>query len=135
MRRKKVNTVSRRDYNMSRAETPPSPDGLPILGNGWSFSRNPVEAMESWATHGDLVQLRFMGESLYMVTHPELINQILVEEQHKFTIGPEQQETFKGIEDHAMTTATGDRWKHLREQPIRRSPGNVSRVTATAWQL
>lgn len=99
---------------MSGAETPPSPAGLPILGNGWSFSRNPVEAMESWATHGDLVKLRFMGESLYMVTHPELIKQILVEEQHKFTIGPEQQETFEGIEDHAMSTATGNRWKRLR---------------------
>lgn len=99
---------------MSEADTPPSPDGLPILGNGWSFSRNPVEAMDSWATHGDLVQLRFMGESLYMVTHPELIKQILVEEQHRFTIGPEQRKTFEGIEDHAMTTATGDRWKRLR---------------------
>ena len=66
------------------------------------------------ATHGDLVRLRFMGESLYLVTHPELIKQILVEDQHKFTIGPEQQETFEGIEDNAMTTATGDRWKRLR---------------------
>lgn len=99
---------------MSETELPPSPDGLPILGNGWAFSRDPVEAMESWATHGDLVRLRFGGESMYMVTHPELIKRILVEEQQKFTIGPEQQETFEGIEDYAMTTATGDRWKRLR---------------------
>jgi len=70
--------------------------------------------MESWATHGDLVRLRFLGQSLHMVTHPELIEQILVDEQHKFTIGPQQQETFEGIEDHAMTTATGDQWKRLR---------------------
>jgi cytochrome P450 len=99
---------------MSETERPPSPDGLPILGNGVAFSRDPVEAMESWAAHGDLVHLRFMGESMYLVTHPDLIKQILVEEQHKFTIGPEQQETFAGVEDHAMTTATGDRWKRLR---------------------
>ena len=99
---------------MSETEHPPSPDGLPILGNGLAFSRDPVEAMESWAAHGDLVHLRFMGESMYLVTRPDLIGQILVEEQHRFTIGPEQQETFAGVEDHAMTTATGDRWKRLR---------------------
>lgn len=99
---------------MCETEDPPSPKGIPLFGNGLSFSRDPVSAMESWADHGDLVHLRFMGESMYMVTHPELIKQILVEKQHKFTIGPEQQETFEGVEDNAMTTATGDRWKRLR---------------------
>ncbi|MFC6875452.1 cytochrome P450 [Halobellus marinus] len=99
---------------MSGADTPPSPDGLPILGHGVAFSRNPVKAMESWAEYGDVVHLQFLGESMYLVTHPDLIKQILVEEQHKFTIGPEQQETFAGVEDHAMTTATGDQWRRLR---------------------
>lgn len=99
---------------MGETEAPPSPAGIPVLGNGLAFSRDPVGAMESWATCGDLVRLRFMGESMYMVTHPDLIKQILVEDQHRFTIGPDQQETFEGIEDDAMTTATGDRWKRLR---------------------
>ena len=99
---------------MTETKEPPSPPGLPLLGHGLSFSRDPVSAMESWATHGDLVRLRFLGDSIYMVTHPELIKQILVEKQHTFTIGPEQQETFQGLEDHAMTTATGERWKRLR---------------------
>lgn len=99
---------------MSDTAHPPTPKGVPIFGNGLAFSRDPVQAMESWSTHGDLVRLRFPGQSLYMVTHPELIKQILVEQQHKFTIGPQQQETFEGIEDYAMTTATGDRWKRLR---------------------
>ncbi len=95
-------------------ETPPSPDGLPIIGNGLAFSRDPVGAMESWAAHGDLVRLRFMGEFMYLVAHPELIKRILVEYQHVFTIGPRQRETFAGVEDEAMTTATGDRWSRPR---------------------
>jgi cytochrome P450 len=99
---------------MSGTEQPPTPPGLPILGNGLAFSRNPVEAMESWASQGDLVRLQFMGESMYLVVHPELIKRILVDDQEKYSIGPEQQQTFEGIEDHAMTTATGDRWKRLR---------------------
>lgn len=28
------------------APSPPTPDGVPLLGNGLAFSRNPVEAME-----------------------------------------------------------------------------------------
>lgn len=99
---------------MSTPEQPPTPPGLPIIGNGLAFSRDPVDAMESWASHGDLVQLRFLGESMYLVVHPELIEQILVDDQQSFSIGPRQQSTFEGIEDHAMTTATGDRWKRLR---------------------
>lgn len=99
---------------MTGTDMPPSPDGIPILGHGLSFSRDPVSAMESWASHGDLVRLSFLGETMYLVTHPELIEQILLEEQHKFTIGPQQQESFAGVEDDAMTTATGDRWKRLR---------------------
>lgn len=99
---------------MSETTAPPTPVGAPVLGHGLAFARDPVGAMESWATHGDLVRLRFLRESLYMVTHPVLIEQILVDEQHKFTIGPEQRETFAGIEDNAMTAATDERWKRLR---------------------
>jgi len=99
---------------MSETEMPPTPDGLPIVGHGMAFSRNPVEAMESWAAHGDLVELSFLGEPMYLVTGPDLVKQILVEKQHKFSIGPEQQEAFAGIEDDAMTTATGDQWRRLR---------------------
>jgi cytochrome P450 len=99
---------------MSESTKPPSPDGVPILGNGLAFSWNPVAAMESWARCGDLVHLRFMGDSMYMVTHPDLIKEILVENQQRFTIGPQQRKTFEGLEDHAMTTATGDRWKRVR---------------------
>jgi cytochrome P450 len=99
---------------MSETATPPTPEGVPIVGNGFAFARDPVGAMESWATHGDLVRLRFMRESLYMVTGPALIKRILVDDQDKFSIGPQQQETFEGVEDYAMTTATGDRWKRLR---------------------
>lgn len=99
---------------MSDTAGPPSPEGLPIVGHGMAFSRDPVSAMESWADHGGLVQLRFMGESLYLVTDPTLIEQILVDDQAKYSIGPQQQQTFEGVEDFAMTTATGERWKRLR---------------------
>ncbi|WIV66431.1 cytochrome P450 [Natrialbaceae archaeon AArc-T1-2] len=99
---------------MSESGTPPTPDGMALLGHGLAFARNPTAALEQWAAHGDVVRLRLLGESIYLVTGPDEIETILVDDQHAFTIGTEQQATFQGIEDHAMTTATGERWKRLR---------------------
>lgn len=94
--------------------SPPTPDGVPLLGNGLAFSRNPVGAIDKWATLGDIVRLEVPGQTMYLVTGPSLIKRILVEDHETFTISPAQQRTFRGIEDHAVTTTTGDRWERLR---------------------
>ena len=99
---------------MSDAMQPPTTDSFPIAGDGFAFSRDPVAAMERWASHGDLVRLKVPGMTMYQVTDPELIERILVDEFDRFSIGPSQRETFSGVEDHAVTTNTGDRWKRLR---------------------
>jgi cytochrome P450 len=93
---------------------PPTPDGVPFLGNGLAFSRNPVDAIESWASLGDVVRLKIPGQTMYLVTGPELIEQILVDDHETFTTSPAQRETFRGIEDHAVTTTTGERWQRVR---------------------
>ncbi|MFB6151892.1 MAG: cytochrome P450 [Haloarculaceae archaeon] len=99
---------------MSRADQPPAPDGLPVVGNALAFARDPFGAMDAWADLGDVVHLNFPGRSLYMVTDPTLVEQVLVGDQAAFTIGREQRETFEGIEDDAVTAATGERWRRLR---------------------
>ncbi|WP_458210101.1 cytochrome P450 [Haladaptatus sp. NG-SE-30] len=99
---------------MDDSTLPPTPQGVPLLGNGMAFSRNPFDAMEEWASHDDLVRLTFPGRQMYLVTSPDLIKEVLVEQQYRFTIGRDQQEIFSGIEDDALTANTGDRWKRLR---------------------
>ena len=94
---------------------PPTSDGVPLLGNGLAFSRDPFDAVVKWARKGDVVHLNFPGRSLYMVTEPSLIEQVLVANQDAFTIGQQQRETFSGIEDDAVTANTGDHWKRLRK--------------------
>lgn len=98
----------------SDSRTPPTPDGIPLLGNMVAFARNPVQAMERWASLGDFVRLQAPGQSLYLITGPEVIEQILRSKHDRFTIGPEQRKTFRGVEDHAVTMTTGERWKRLR---------------------
>jgi len=95
-------------------ETPPSPAGIPVLGNGLAFSRDPVGAIEDWSSLGDVVRLAIPGQTMYLVTGPELIERILVDDHEIFSISRAQRETFRGIEDHAVTTTTGDRWERLR---------------------
>lgn len=99
---------------MSDASRPPSPDGLPLLGNGLAFSRDPFGAIEEWAREGDVVHLRFPGQTLYMVTDPALVKQVLVADQERFTIGRQQRETFADVEDDAVSANTGERWSRLR---------------------
>lgn len=107
--------MTARGSGMGAVEVPPTPDGIPFFGNGLAFSRNPVGAMEDWASLGDVVRLQMPGQSMYMVTHPALIKRILADDHDQFTISAAQRETFRGVEDHAVTTTTGDRWERLRK--------------------
>jgi cytochrome P450 len=79
-----------------------------------AFSRDPIGAIEDWSSLGDVVRLEIPGQTMYLVTGPEPIKQILVDDHETFTISRAQRETFRGIEDHAVTTTTGDRWERLR---------------------
>ena len=99
---------------MSETKRPPTPEGLPVLGHGLAFSRDPFGSLVEWADAGDVVRLSFPGQSLYMVTDPALVEQVLVEENDRFSIGREQRKTFSGVEDDAMTATTGERWERLR---------------------
>ena len=99
---------------MVSGTTPPSPDGVPLFGHGLAFARAPFESFRAWARHGDVVRLEFPGRSMYLVTEPTLIEQVLVEDHAVFTIGREQRRTFAGVEDEAVTATTGERWRRLR---------------------
>lgn len=106
--------AGRVSLSMDGTRNPPTPDGVPMLGNGLAFSRDPFGAMREWAKKGNVVRLNFPGQSLWMVTEPELIEYVLMQNEEVFTIGDQQRETFNGIEDDAVTANSGDRWKRLR---------------------
>jgi len=99
---------------MSDAQRPPTPDGLPVLGHGMAFARDPWTALREWAREGDVVALQFPGRSMHMVTDPDLIERVLVSEAASFTTSTAQRQTFEGIEDDAVTATEGERWKRLR---------------------
>ncbi len=99
---------------MSGDTRPPSPSGIPFVGHGPALARDLVGAFDAWADLGDIVRLHTLGQELYLVTHPDVIQRILVEDQQCFSISENQQQAFEGVEDHAMTTSSGEDWRRLR---------------------
>ena len=83
---------------MSDTTTPPSPEGVPVLGHGYAFSRDPFGSLERWADHGDVVRLEFPGQTIYMLSEPSLIEAVFLDSDGRFTISDQQRETFEGIE-------------------------------------
>lgn len=100
--------------DVSDVKRPPSPDSAPLLGNGVAFYRDAFGTLEEWATHGDVVRLDFPTQEQYMVTGPDLIEEILVSNQDAFTVSQRQLDTFSDLEDDALAASTGERWERLR---------------------
>jgi cytochrome P450 len=67
---------------------PPTMPGLPILGNTLAFFNQgglPVETFRLAAQkQGDVVRLRAAGRTIYLVSHPQLIQEILVKRVNDF---------------------------------------------------
>jgi len=100
---------------MSGKYTVASADGLPLLGNLPEFVRDPTDAMEAWASEGDIVELDIASRSPYFVTDPGVIEDILISNSQKVTIGPEQQQLFDGVAAKSVSVSTGDDWQRRRQ--------------------
>lgn len=114
MNRYKTYGVGARTSCMGEPRSPPAPVGDPLVGHTRAFSRDPFAALKRWSGLGDVVRLEFPGETFYLVSDPEIVGTILHDGDGRFTIAEQQQRAFSGVEDRALTTATGDRWRRLR---------------------
>lgn len=101
----------------STLERPPGPTGLPLLGNSLPFMRDPLAALEQWASeYGDITYLQFPGRPTYVLTHPDHIEQVLVTENSTFTTGDLRRDAFSGVEDESLSVSEGRTWQRQRQQ-------------------
>ncbi|MFJ7071845.1 cytochrome P450 [Streptomyces sp. NPDC098781] len=56
-----------------------APGIFPLLGHGIAFYRQPLEFLNSLPAHGDLVEIRLGPQRAWMVCHPELVHQVLMD--------------------------------------------------------
>jgi cytochrome P450 len=65
---------------------PPGPKGHLLGDNLREYARDPLSFLSGCAReHGDVVRLRLMGQTLYLLSHPDLIEYVLVENNRNFT--------------------------------------------------
>ena len=98
---------------MSSPGNPP-PAGESRISNARTFSRDPFNALTTWGSKDDIVQLSFPGKRFFLVSNPDLIESVLQDNEDRFMLADAQRRAFRDIEDQAVTTATGERWKRLR---------------------
>jgi cytochrome P450 len=65
---------------------PPGPKGRLLGENLREYARDPLGFLSGCAReHGDVVRLRFMGQTFYLLSNPDLIEYVLVENNRNFS--------------------------------------------------
>ena len=71
---------------MGTLHAPPGPRGHLLGGNVREYARDPLGFLSRCVReYGDIVELRFMGQRIYLLSDPGLIQYVLVENNRNFT--------------------------------------------------
>ncbi len=71
---------------MRALSDPPGPKGRLLGENLREYARDPLGFLSGCAReHGDVVRLRFMGQTFYLLSNPDLIEYVLVENNRNFS--------------------------------------------------
>lgn len=96
---------------------PPGPKGDPLLGCARYFMRDTLGFLTQVSRdYGDLVYLKAAHKHIYLLNHPHLIQQVLVQEAHKIRKGPAlRRNTYPAFGDGLLTSegAFHDRQRRL----------------------
>ena len=92
---------------------PPGPPEWPLVGQSLRYVREPIELMQEAAAYGDLVTMSVKPWLVFLVNHPDLIQQVLVTDHQK--VGRWRNvESFKYLMGEGLVTS--DEPLHLRQR-------------------
>ena len=111
---------------------PPGPAGF-SLGRFLAFRRHPLDTMRGlWREYGDLAHVQFGPQHIYLVSEPELIQQILVTDSRRFIKGRVLQKA-KRILGEGLLTSEGE--FHLRQRRLVQPAFHRDRLVGYAAQM
>ena len=105
-------TPSVRQLPMAR---PPGPHELPIVGQSLRYLREPIKLMQDTASYGDLATMSVRPWLVYLLNHPDLIEEVLVT-NHQRVGRWRNVEAFKYLMGEGLVTS--DAPLHLRQRRI-----------------
>jgi len=99
------------------------PGGAPLLGHLRAFKRRPLETMSAWwRRHGDALRFRLGPKTLHLVSHPDLAEEILVQQSDRFVkvYDPRRPMGLALVLGNGLVTSSGEVWKRHRRiiQPV-----------------
>lgn len=101
-----------------RNHSVPEPNGRPLVGHLIEFRNEPLACMSRWqCEYGDLVGFRLGLQPMYLLSHPSLAEQALVEQTDIFVKMYEPQKP-KGLQlvlGQGLVTSTGALWQQQRK--------------------
>src|SRR5580693_4759748 len=99
----------------SAATRPPGPPQNWLFGNLREFSRDRLGSLTRWAReYGDLVSARFGPRSILFANHPDLVEEILVNQNRKFIKHYRLRDTKRTL-GHGLLTSEGEFWRSQRK--------------------
>jgi cytochrome P450 len=96
---------------MRSSQFPPGPRGNPLTGNLIAFKNDPMGLLERCARdYSDIVRLHFFTRPVYLLSHPDYVDQVLGTLQHNFAItrAPKDAGCIFG---NGMFTTSGAEWR------------------------
>lgn len=97
--------------------TPPSPPGLPIVGNTHQYTRDPFRFLTALReAYHDLVKVRIGRGPVYVVLDPEVVERVLVSEEDRFRKPDFQQDLLGPLLGQGLLTSEGELWRAQRER-------------------
>jgi cytochrome P450 len=108
---------------MRKFKQTPGPSSQFFLGNLMEFKRNPLRCMIAWQrNYGDLVHFKLGSRDFYLISHPDLAEQALVQQQDAFVklYDASQPKGLALILGQGLITSTGNLWSKQRRliQPV-----------------
>lgn len=96
---------------------PPSPPGLPLVGNTHQYTRNPFRFVSAVRdAYGDLTRARIGRGPVYVLTDPEAIGDVLVREEERYRKADFQRDVLGPLVGQGLLTSEGELWRNQRRR-------------------
>ena len=92
---------------------PPEVRGLPLVGSVADYLIDPFEMLRKWRARGDVVRVRLARMPFWFVSHPDLVEQILVV-QHKSFHKDRFAQVLRRVLGEGLLISEGDVWRRQR---------------------
>lgn len=97
-----------------RDAKPPGPRNLPFVGNTFLTRSNPLGTLERWAReYGDVIYYRFFDAPVYILAHPQDIEQVLLGKSRNFLKGMTSRANPE-LFGNGLLTSDGEFWRRQR---------------------